>query len=125
MAHDQLVALGRSRVKSYGRGLEQWLSVLPRDRIAVLWFDELVEHPERYLGRVLDHLGVAGGSAGAVASTVGRVNASVGGQHPVPDAFAAHFAPRLLTDLDRVEAVIGPADPLDRWRDRLVATRTA
>jgi hypothetical protein len=121
ISQGELIVLGRARAKSYGRGLEQWSAVLPRDRIAVLWFDELLERPDRYLARVLDHIGVQSESARAVAAAVGPVNSSVGGRHPVPSGFAAHFAPRLLADLDRIEAILGPAEPVERWRARLVA----
>lgn len=42
----------------YGRALTRWLSVFPREQLLILFYEDWLEHPERTLDLVWQHLGI-------------------------------------------------------------------
>jgi hypothetical protein len=55
----------------YGRHLERYSATVPRDRLLVLWFDDLRDHPERTWREVCAFLGI---DADPVPASVGSVH---------------------------------------------------
>jgi hypothetical protein len=76
-------ASARSRAHNeYTRNITAWTDVFPEKQIFFGFFEEIAEDPHRFLGRILDFLGVGGPIAAT--DPYSRVNAGRGEVMPLP-----------------------------------------
>lgn len=104
----------------YAAPVRRWRSVFPAEQLHIGWFDELEHDPDRFLARIVRHIGAEpdaasrGRSAAEPVATRPAVNPAATG-HPVPEVFGRALASRVVADLDALRQEVDDPTWVDRW----------